>query len=104
MHDFADGTAASYIKRAQLSGKTITENSVFEHVLEKVKKAYPEKFDNPNRQRSSSVSAGDRNGKPGKGNFKLTDEEEKIAKNWERSGVMSRDEYIKELKEMRGVE
>lgn len=104
MHDFADGAAAAYVQRLKIKGQSIIENDVFEHVLEKVKKAYPEKFENPNRNRPSAVNGSDRGGKPVKGSYKLSDEEEQVAKNFERLGIMTRDEYVKERKSMQGDE
>ncbi|SRR5258708_9881859 len=100
MHDFADGAAAAYIQRQKIKGIQITEPEVFEYVLEKVKKGYPEKFENPNRQRGSSVASGDRGGKPVKGTYKLSEEEEMIARNFEKLGIMTKDEYAKERKAM----
>ena len=104
MHDFADGTAVSFIKRSELSGVKLTEDEVFSHVLDKVKKAYPEKFENPNRQKASAVSSGDRNSKGTKSGYRLSDEEEAVARNFERQGIMTREEYIKERKALVGDE
>lgn len=104
MHDFADGTAAAFIKRNSLQGIQLTEEEVFNHVLDKVRKAYPEKFDNPNRHRPSTVATGDRNGKGTKSTYKLSDEEEAVARNFEKQGIMSREDYIKERKALRGDE
>ena len=97
MHDFADGTAAAYIQRSKIKGVTLTEDLVFQHVLDKVKKAYPEKFENPNRQKASSVSSGDRGGKTVKSTYKPTEEEEAIAKSFVSMGVFkNKEEYFKE--------
>lgn len=104
MHDFADGAAAAYIQRAKIKGELLTEDSVFRHVLDKVKRAYPEKFENPNRQRASAVSSSERSGKPVKSTYKLSDEEEQVARNFEKSGIMSREKYIEERKRMQGEE
>lgn len=102
MHDFADGTAAAFIARAQANGTQLTEQEVFQYVKDKVKKAYPDKFENPNRQRPSTVGSGDKNqGKPTKG-YTLSAEEEQVARNFERQGIMTRAEYIKELEKTNG--
>jgi len=103
MHDFADGAANSYLHREKAKGHSLTEEMVFRHVLEKVKKAYPEKFENPNRQKASAVSSGDRSGKPAKSTYTLSEEEEAVAKNFEKQGIMTRDEYIKERKSIQGA-
>lgn len=104
MHDFADGVAVSFIKRNELNGTKLTEEEVFSHVLDKVKKAYPERFENPDRQRASAVSSGDRSGKGVKSTYKLSQEEEEVARNFERQGIMTRAEYAKERQALKGDE
>lgn len=101
MNGFADGLAAAYIKHAQAAGKTINESDVFEHVNTQIRKQYPDKFENPNRDRPGTVSSGDRGGKGSpKAPKTLPQEYEDIARNFEKNGVMKRDEYIKQLTEM----
>lgn len=101
MNSFADGTAAAFIRRAQIAGDIVSEQDVFAHVSNQVKKAFPEKFENPNRQRPGAVSSGDVNGKGSPKTPKtLPAEYEDIARNFEKNGVMKRDEYIKQLTEM----
>jgi hypothetical protein len=101
MHDFADGTAQAYVNRERAKGNSLTENEIFEYVVGRVKKAYPEQFSNPNRERPSAVTNGDRQGKgTPKGLPKLPPEYEDIARNFEKNGVMTRAEYTKQLSEM----
>ena len=102
MNAFADGAAAAFVRHSKNAGSIITEQDVFNHVAEKVRKAYPEKFDNPNRDRPGNVTSGDRGGKAGsvKSSKTLPAEYEAIARNFERDGVMKRDEYIKQLEEI----
>ena len=101
MHDFADGVAVSFVQRSKVSGKTLSEEDVFAHVLDKVKKAYPEKFENPNRNLPGKVTSGTDSGKSKKTSFKLTEEQEDIARNFAKNGVMTREQYITELEQMR---
>lgn len=101
MNGFADGLAAAYIKHAQASGKTINESDVFDHVNTQIRKQYPDKFENPNRDRPGTVSSGDRGGKGSPKPLKtLPPEYEAVARNFEKNDVMSRAEYIKQLTEM----
>jgi hypothetical protein len=101
MHDFAEGVAASYIRRGQASGNPPTEQALYAHVNEKVRKAYPEAFGNPNRERPATVVNGDRQGKgTPKAAPKIPPEFEDVARNFEKNGVMSRAEYAKQLQEM----
>lgn len=105
MHDFAEGAAAAYVQRAQIAGRVITEQDVFNAVTEKVRKAYPEVFGVTTKSNGvASVSTGDRVGRSIKETFKLTPEQERIAENFERNKVMTRSEYIKELKALEGIE
>lgn len=103
MHDFADGVAAAFIKRGEISGRAITERDVFNHVNDKIKRAYPEQFGNPNRERAGAVTNGDMNGRATKTTFKLTPEQEDVARSFEKSGVMTKAEYIAEIKKLEGV-
>lgn len=101
MHDFADGTAASFVQRSKIKGELITEQDVFKYVDKQVRKAFPEKFSNPNRDRPSAVSSSNvSNNKDTKltASVKLSAEQEEVARNFAKNGVMTREEYIKELK------
>ena len=104
MHNDADDFADVYIKRSQREGKQINERDIFTHVNEKMRKAHPEKFENPARARPSAVSSGDQSGKPARNSFKLSPEQEEVAKSFERNGIMTRDKYIAEVKRLEGVE
>jgi hypothetical protein len=103
MNGFADGVAAAYIRNSEKAGKVITEQQVFSHVVDKVRKAYPEKFENPNRGRPSAVTSSDRSGKPTKGTYKPTDEERMIARSFVKQGVFEKEEdYYKERQQLQG--
>lgn len=94
----ADTIGAAY-KRNNPS-KSATE--VLEHVSVKIKKMYPEKFMNQNRTRPSAVEgAGGRQAQSRDG-FSLTDEEKKVMNTFIRQGIMSKEEYIEEIKKVRG--
>lgn len=99
MHDFADGAAAAYVHRANVKGEAITELDVFTHVERQVKKAYPEKFTNPNRERPGSVNSGDRGGKGVKSTYAPSEEERQVARSFVKQGVFkTEDEYYAEMK------
>lgn len=105
MHDFANGVSISFVNRAKIKGMSLTEQQIFDHVTEKVRKAYPDKFgitqSNPNRDRPSTVGNGDRQGKGSpKPLPKLPPEYEDVARNFEKSGTMKREDYIRQLSEM----
>jgi hypothetical protein len=98
MHNDADGLAIAYLN----NNPGATETEVFAHVDRKVRKMYPEKFNNTNRERPGAVTTGDRGGKPPKTSFKLTQQEEEIMNRFVRSGAMTKEKYIEELKKLRG--
>lgn len=79
---------------------------VLEYVTKQVKKLNPDKFKNPNRAAPSIVDSGTGTRSPSKkeaDTFQLSAEEERVMKTFVRNGVMSRDDYIKELKKVRGA-
>lgn len=97
MHAFADGVAMAYVNK---HGQT-PEKIIFEHVAKQVKRGFPEKFENPNRSRPGVVGKGDVNTKGRKSPIpKLTYEQESVARRWEKMGVMSKEDYVKELQSM----
>jgi hypothetical protein len=66
-----------------------------------VKKAYPEKFEkaNPKRKDPPPVEPGGSQGKRSFGKADLTDEQRKVGQKFERMGIMTMDDYIKDLAE-----
>ena len=81
-----------------------TPQEVLEYVTKKIKKAYPEKFTNPNRNKPTGVESGSgtRQGSS-RDNFTLTEEETRVMNTFARNGIMEKDEYIKQVKAMRGA-
>lgn len=80
-------------------------DEVLKYVVTQVKKLNPEKFTNPERSKPSMVEGSSSKRTPTTGkeaSFQLTEDEEKVCKTFVRSGVMSREDYIKEIKKIRG--
>jgi hypothetical protein len=104
MRGDADAIGASYKKNNP--SKTAAE--VLEHVTNRVKKLYPEKFQNQNRNRPSAVEGSGTRSGSSRDNFSLTDEETKVMQTFIRNGiigtngVMTKEDYIKQVKETRG--
>lgn len=101
MRDFADIKGAKFAKDFPNDPE-----KVLEKVSEAVKKAFPDKFKkpvNPNREKAPSVEGDSApvGTATGKG-FKLTEDEERVAARFERQGIMSRADYIKQIKSIRG--
>lgn len=81
-----------------------TPAEVLEYVTKKIKKAYPEKFVNPNRNKPTGVEGGSGNRQgSSRDNFSLTEEEARVMNTFVRNGVMTKEEYLKEVKAMRGA-
>ena len=81
-----------------------TPQEVLEYVAKKIKKAYPEKFTNPNRNKPTGVESGNgiRQGSS-RDSFTLTEEETRVMNTFARNGIMEKEEYIKQVKAMRGA-
>lgn len=97
MHDFADTTARVFLEK----NGSQNERAIFKHVDQQIKRAFPEKFGNPNRDRPGAAGKSNARGKGGsRSKVSLNPEQEAIARRWERSGVMTRDQYVEELSRM----
>lgn len=99
MRSDADAFGEAYARNNP--DKTPTE--VLEFVTRKIKKAYAEEFQNPNRNRPSGVEGGSGNRQgASRDSFTLTEEESRVMNTFVRNGVMTKEEYIKQVKAMRG--
>lgn len=74
---------------------------VLEEVEKRVKQEFPHKFNNPNRTKAGSVEGGGSQGSQSGKSFQLTAEETQVMNKFVKAGVMTRDEYITEIKAMR---
>jgi hypothetical protein len=83
-----------------------TPEEVLEYVTKKIKRTYIDEFENPNRKKPSAVEG---NGSGGRqqgssiGSMSLSEEETKVMNTFVRNGVMTKEDYLKELKAMRGA-
>jgi hypothetical protein len=73
-------------------------DEVLVYVERQIKRMYPEKFTNPNRPKAGVEAPSNRGASKSSGGFTLSEDEERVARNFERNGIMSRADYIKELK------
>jgi len=71
---------------------------VFNYVTTKIKKIYKEKFENPNRNKASAVETGGRRQESKEDSIELTDVERKAMNTFIRMGLMTKEEYIKQLR------
>lgn len=97
MRAFADTFGQS------LARQGVPPSEVLRRVEAEVKKEFPNKFRNPNQDRKSAVEApSGRSG--GKAGFQLTAEERSIMNTLVRAGALTEEQYIKDLKKVKGVE
>lgn len=96
LREFADSYGTT------LARKGLQPAEVLDAVAKQVRKAFPEKFTNPNRERAGSVESPTRTGASQSG-FSLSEDERTIMKKIVRTGVMTEADYIKDIKRMRGL-
>lgn len=81
-----------------------TEEEFLEHVEKRIAKRFPELFENKTAPKTPEVGSNSGN-KTGSGDsFKLTPEEERICKQLVEQDVMTRKEYIDEIKKVRSAQ
>lgn len=98
MREFADTVGMGYASR----NPGIDPEDVLKYVAKEVKTRFKDSFVNPNRSKPSSVEGASAPA-ANKSSFELTDDERRTMNTFVRAGVMSKDEYIAEVKKMRGV-
>jgi len=90
---FADDVGVGYFNRNQ----GVAEEELYNLVKQRVMKAYPEKFKGQG-SKSPQVEGTATNAPKRTDSFKLNEEEERVCKTFVRSGVMTREQYIADLK------
>lgn len=100
----ADDLGLAYKAINDGKGNHKSPSEILEYVSKQIKKIHPEKFKNPNRGIPNMVEGNNirQSKKENLDDFQLTDEEERVMKTFVRNGIMSKDDYIKELRKVRG--
>lgn len=87
------------------SNPELDPDSILQYVEKRIKKLYPEQFTNPNKSRPSAVEGGTStpSKKPAESdsNYPLTDDERKVMMTFVRQGIMTKEEYIRDLKSVK---
>ena len=78
-----------------------TPQQIFDAVEKDVRETFVDKFRNPNKDDAPEMVPSGRRAVNTSG-FRLTVDEEKVAKNFAATGVMTYDQYVAELKKLRG--
>jgi len=101
MREMADAFGHAY----KNSHPDVEPNEILKAVEQRVKKTFPEKFSNPKRGQPSAVegSSNTSTRKPSKDTFELTDEQKQVMNKFVRQGVMTKEQYIADLKAAEGI-
>lgn len=103
LREFADAAGLAYAK----ANKDLSPEDVLSYVEKRVRKAYPDKFENKKREKPSTVESGDNNAPTRKTTSDpdsiLTDEERKVMNTFVRQGVMTKEKYIEQIKLVKGI-
>lgn len=95
--------AAADALGAKLASEGMTPSAVLSEVEKTIKKRFPDSFENPNRSRASAVEAPRgktvATGKSAK--YELSEEESRVMKTMVRSGVITEEKYIADLKKIK---
>ena len=81
----------------------LSPREVLKRVEADIRKEFPHKFENGNKNRAMGVEPPSRGGRTGKDDFALDDTEREIMRKIVRSGAMTEKEYIAELKRVKGA-
>jgi hypothetical protein len=98
MREYADTIGQGYANRHQ----GIDPVEVLKYVTKEVQVRFKDKFQNPNRDKPNAVEGAQRQTVKGKSSFELSDDERKVMNTFVRTGVMTKEEYIDQLKQMKG--
>jgi len=98
LREYADVVGMGYAQK----NPGLDPEDVLKFVTAQVKSRFRDKFVNPNRTKPSAVEGGTTQVNT-KSSFELSDDERKVMGTFVRAGVMSKEEYIAQVKQMRGV-
>jgi hypothetical protein len=101
MRAFADDVGIAHAK----ANPEKSPEEVLKYVESRVKRTYAEKFTNPNRDRPNAVGGREVSSarKSPKDDFAMSEEERKVMMTFVNEGVMTKDQYIADLKAIKGV-
>lgn len=99
LRDYADTIGLGYAQK----NRGVDPVEVLEYVTAQVKKTFKDKFVNPKREKPNSVEGASSASSTGKGSLELSDDEKKVMNTFIRQGIMSKEEYLSELRKMKGI-
>jgi hypothetical protein len=96
MKTWADGIGRN------LAAAGMKPDNVLREIEKQVKDVFPNKFRNVNRDKPGAVVGSTNKGGKANGSFVLSDDERRVMQRFVRSGVMTEEQYVKDLKSVRG--
>ena len=99
MRQFADAIGTGY---AKVHPDTNPEE-VLKYVSVQVKARFPHKFKNPNRDNPGTVGTSDTSNTSNSKSLQLSEDEKRVMNTFIRNNVMTKEEYLAELKKTKGV-
>ncbi len=100
LRKFADALGVTYAE----DNPELSPTEVLKYVTNQVKRAYPDKFTNPNKTKPAAVDGGNSSTKvsTSNGSFQLTEDETRVMNQFVRAGILTKEQYIEDVKSMRG--
>ena len=100
LRKFADALGVTYAE----DNPELSPTEVLKYVTNQVKRAYPDKFTNPNKTKPAAVDGGNSSTKvsTSNGSFQLTEDETRVMNQFVRAGILTKEQYIADVKSMRG--
>lgn len=98
LREYADFIGHKYAS----NNPNLDPEDVLVYVAKQVKNQFKAKFENPNRTKPNAVEGASAPA-ANKHSFELTEDERRVMNTFVRAGVMTKDEYIAQVKSMKGV-
>lgn len=96
MKAFAD------VEGVKLAQSGMAPADVLKEIEAQVRREFPEKFTNPNRNRPGAVEGNTNKGGSQKETYSLSDDERNVMNKLVKSGILTKEEYIRDLKAAKG--
>lgn len=96
LNAWANGLAPRYVQQG------LSPSQVLQKISEEVRVKFPNKFQNPRQSKPSAVEGGGARG-TSSSSFQLTPEERRVMQTFVRQGAMTEEQYIADLKKIKGI-
>lgn len=97
MKAYADSVAT------QLANEGKSGTALLKELDVEIRKAFPQKFTNPNRERASAVASPNNKGTSRKDSYELSEQETRVMNTLVSGGHITKEQYIADLKKVKGI-